>query len=449
MERVKKLRHKLTDLQTNEDGSMATMFSVSLLTILLAVGTTFDINQVQTSSFRSQHVSDMVGLMATVHVKNHGKPPTKDSEGFVNNKTYSAKAEGFDIGPATQGGNDVTFKVTYDQTNAQAIVTMNGTVETSFMGMFGQSSLGFNRKTVVKYAQSDLKDPASVFLVMDNSGSMAWDDKPRATRYGSRPAGAQARIQGLKKTVVDFNEYLGESVGGSTSGKTTEYLRMGMTAYNTNTINSRTVNPNWGTLSNSKINGMVAGGGTNSSNSMNTVYNWMKGEDAKHKAKTGSKPLKYVIFMTDGVNNQEYVCEWKNQSGTNYWRKVRNNGTYQYRSSWRQPGGRGWTEGRNECGYVNTANIETLKTCTKLKNDGVEVYTIGYALEPGTYATNPPSNQWSTTQSASSTTIAYDFLNSCASSPDHFVKAENTDGLKAAFDKIGADIVADVVRIAS
>ncbi len=432
----------------DEKGSISTMFALSALTILMAVGATYDVSQLQSSSVRSQQVADIVGLTATVYVKNHGHPPTTDEEGFVNGKEYSAKALGYNIGPATNGSNDVKFTVNYSSTEKQATVTMSGTVQAAFMGMFGQSQLAFNNVSVVKYSQSDLKDPASVFLVLDNSGSMAWDDKPRIGYYGSRPSDAQARIDGLKSTVKEFNDYLGDSITATTSGYASEYLRMGMTAYNSGVISSRTVSPRWGTLPSTSISSMIANGGTDSRDSMNKVYGWMQGESAMHAAVNGSTdPLKYVIFMTDGVNNEDWVCNWVPDNHSNYWRKETYYG-YKYHSGY-EPWGWGWEEGREECSYVSNANIQTLETCTNLKNAGVEIYTIGYALEPGTYATDPPSNYYTTSQSSSSADTAYNFLRSCASDADHFVKAENTEKLKAAFDKIGADIIADVVRIAS
>jgi hypothetical protein len=42
---------------------------------------------------------------------------------------------------------------------------------------------------------------------------------------------------------------------------------------------------------------------------------------------------------------------------------------------------------------------------------------------------------------------AQTFLNSCASSDNHFLLAEDADALKAAFDKIGALIVEDAIRV--
>lgn len=82
-----------------------------------------------------------------------------------------------------------------------------------------------------------------------------------------------------------------------------------------------------------------------------------------------------------------------------------------------------------------------------MKNAGVKIYTIGFALEPGDYTGY--TNRQIARLSSYSSNKAYTFLRSCASSPDHFVKAENTAALNDAFDKIGKDIISDVIRVAS
>ncbi len=409
-----KLNQLITNFKRDQSGSLGVVFGASALTIMIAVGTTYDINQVQSSSVRAQQVADIVGLSATVHVKNFGEPPATDEEGYMHGKTYSAKEEGFNVGAATKGSNDITFKVLYDKDRGEAVVKMNGSIQTSFMGAFGQESIAFNTESTVKYAQSDNGDPASIFLVLDNSGSMAWSDKQITERKRVRvrsgrryfwqwqyvAAGSKPRIDGLKTEVKKFNDYLQETVEEKTNGESDQFLRMGMSVYASGLINSRTVTPRWGALPNNTINRLAASGGTYPDSAMSQTESWINLEDNIHKTVNGSEdPLKYVIFMTDGVNSS------------------------------------------------STTESRTLSSCTRLKNKGVTVYTIGFALEPGDYI-GYYNTQYARLSQASSNK-AYNFLRSCASSTDHFVKAENTDALNEAFDKIGKDIVQDVIRVAS
>ena len=123
----------------------------------------------------------------------------------------------------------------------------------------------------------------------------------------------------------------------------------------------------------------------------------MKSEDAKHLAESGTKdPVKYVIFITDGVNNS------------------------------------------------TGADTASINSCRAMTAAGVEVYAVGFALEPGTYSFNGQGG-WTMPQHMSDR--AYNFLESCASSPDHFIKAVNTSSLDIAFEKIGKSIAKDAIRI--
>lgn len=450
MSKFVKVAQQVQNYKQDERGAFSIMFAVSALTLIMAAGVAYDTNRLLSTKSRAQLTSDSIGLVASIYVKNNGQSPKSNSDGFVHNRWYDAKTAGVDFGAATASGNAAKFKVVYDSENAQAVVHVSAEMRPSFMNAFGVSKMTFNSKSVVKYAQSDVKDPASVFLVMDNSGSMGWGDKIKPSKNGAVAPGTQRRITGLKSTVKEFNDYLGAAVAPDPSNPDKKFLRMGMTAYSSGLISSRTVNPMWGTLPTVSINAMVAGGGTDSRQSMAKARTWMQGEGVFHKAMNGTdKPLKYVIFMTDGVNNQQYVCEWTNKNGTGYWRKKKKNGQYKYKWSWKKPKGKGWVQGEESCSYKSVANDQTLQTCTAMKNEGVEIYTIGYALEPGTYPTNPPNSWGTTTQNQTTTDTAYNFLRSCASSADHFVKAEDTEGLKDAFDKIGADIATDIIRIAS
>ena len=90
-----------------------------------------------------------------------------------------------------------------------------------------------------------------------------------------------------------------------------------------------------------------------------------------------------------------------------------------------------------------------------MKAQGVRVFTIGFALEPGKYMTNYRStfnnNNYAEDDTAtipsSTTDAAYTMLADCASSPDDFVPAADVDSLDAAFAVIGETIIQDVIRL--
>jgi len=436
----------------NKDGVFSLIWALSLLVIVMCVGAAIDTIRYHHHQEKAQSITDAVALSAAVFVKNNDRAPLSRKEGFLHNTPYSLD----ELGVNDPGNHEKKYKakvrVIYDDVTRQARVTLEGELETYFMSIFGFEILDMNVNSDVKYFEQEVS-PASVFLVLDNSGSMRWDDKPMTSNF-SRPFGAQRRIDGLKSSVTDFNSTLAEKLrNGSNNASTVStgtYLRMAMIPYATDIIDSEKVPPAWKTLPQNKIDAMRDGGGTDSRKPLEEAEKWMSKEDRLHKAVNKSEnPKKYVIFMTDGSNNSDTICDWRAKRRTRLWRK-KNGNSYQYVRSRRSPGS-GWQEGETfNCRTVNNSNIESLKTCDALKALDVEVFTIGYALEPGRYYVDngryAPSQ---TTISKETTDAAYGFLSACASSPEHFIKAENTEKLQKAFDDIGAKIIKDVIRIAS
>ena len=241
-------------------------------------------------------------------------------------------------------------------------------------------------------------------------------------------------------------------------------LRTGLIPYNNTIIGTREVNMKWGILSNGDINSMSAGGGTNSAPPIAKAWEWLQREDDIHKAETGEdNPLKYMIFMTDGQNNGSPY--WYPRDGTHYWRGIdcsgsKNNGKgkgngnsnkncqYAFRDSSTRPNidnHHSWEEGE----YVTESDYYSKNSCEAMKAQGVRVFTIGFALEPGTYLTNYPPylGQDEATITKDTTDAAYSLLADCASSADDFVAAEDVDELDSAFTIIGESIVEDVIRL--
>jgi len=320
----------------------------------------------------------------------------------------------------------------------------------------GQDKLKFSSKSVVKYHNVDFEDPASIVLVLDNSGSMGWDDKRVVFRSDGSyytPYDAIPRINALEASVKNFMASLNELVDDQSQvPEGQRVLRTGMLAYNTGTVSSHTVKMDWGTIGDAKVNAMNAFGGTNSSAPLRTARDWMKAEDAIHKKEHGKTPLKFAIFMTDGVNTSGGTV-WEAEEETGLWRIYScNNGcNYYYATSAANPNynfeANGWEEGKQ----VLTANIDSLADCQRMANEGVKVYTIGFALEEGYYERNVISRgrmQYEYTNKETSEG-AYTFLQGCASSPDLFLKAENAETLEEAFQTIGGNIVNEVIRISN
>lgn len=376
-------------------------------------------------------------------------------------------------------------------------------------------------------------DPASIVLVMDNSGSMHFDDQPLLD--GIAPNNAVVRIDGLKSSAKAFMAQLDSLVGPQVaSPDVPRVLRTGMITFDSS---DRVDAPmEWGVVGDDVIDNMQPRGGTNSSVPLDRAAKWLSGNSNTDEPKVHedenphASPLKYLILMTDGRNTSG-TEQWVERDGTQNWRAWVQTGShlefideleivnafvpggscritsghpfafYTYTYSW---GGvfAAKTTQRVECkkqvevpefGYVYmqqtdqptepgnweegefdlTSNINARAECDQLHADGVEVFTIGFALEPGQYETNAWANQascnytpfaptntlvrsgcatvpaYDPVETAKNSNIAKGLLQYCASKDENFLTADDTTALDAAFKRIGNTIVKEIVRIDS
>ena len=280
-------------------------------------------------------------------------------------------------------------------------------------------------------------------------------------RHGVKAADAKIRLDGLKSSVILFQNDLRARLGTEDESNR-RTVRMGMLPYSSAIDEDREVPMNWGYLpvgtpvtnnnagAQRTIHGMRADGGTNSNPPMIKAREWLLAENAEHtqeaeRTQTFDKdPLKFVIFMTDGQNS---VGDYEVEEGpTGVWFKETSPGNWSQSGSY-QPG---WTEGT----LVLQTDAQTTESCRLMKEqDGVTIFTIGYALEDaGEYRVNG----WNGNHDdelydveESVRTAAYNLMQSCASSPDHFIPASNADQLEAAFDEIQNAIVEELIRLKS
>lgn len=462
----------------NQDGNIAVVFGLSATVIIGCMGAAMDFSTLSNAEARGQAIADQTALAAAVFVKTNGREPTpplpvgegetpEPEEGYLDDdyRTYTAAELGYEFKGWVEGGADnVTVSVNYDGTAKEAIVTVTGRTVPTFMQILGKKSMDFKSKATAKYEDYEFYDPASVLMVLDNSGSMAFDDKPLIedenesdkTKWDAQP-GAIPRLTALKNNAKEFMASLGNLVGDQTDNSD-KVLRTGMLAYNTQTITSRTVQMDWQTdATEASIDRMVALGGTNSAPPVNLARTLMSTEDQTHINMHGEDPLKFLIFMTDGVNSTDQIV-WEPKEDTGQWR-----GTIRtcWRSWWRrycrtfidtvesenEPNyGWNWEEGK----WTNRDNFLTNTDCTAMKNDGVKIYTIGFALQAGWYDHNDYfSDDKPVKTSKSIRDQAYSFLSDCASEPATFLTAENSAELDQAFERIGNDIMTEIIRLSN
>lgn len=419
---------------------MAVIWGVSLSAIVFAVGSAYDYSKISTARNMSQDASDMLALTASAYMRdNDGVAPSGQDQGFIHGAKYYLSDYGIDLSPYSDSdgkdrrlkeSSDPHFHVFYDTPSAGEVrVVITGKSKPAFMSMAGVDTLDFSSDSVVLYEATDLHDPASIFLVLDRSGSMSWTDDDSISRNAE-----------LRSTVKQFMQKLDQM----TENVDCNVLRTAMYPYSSGFDNSNKVSPDWGTLTASEIDRLQASGGTNSKKGMEKARLDMRHEDGKHSAEHGNgNPLKFVILMTDGVNTRthwDYSRSYP-EPAHEHWYKYSRRSTTSH-SSWKDTRywGREWEPEGEWLNYAGTSKYdgETLTECTSMKNDGVKIYTIGYAL--GTDKNSDQEKIWESER-------AYAMLDSCATSSEYFFDAEDAEQLITAFESIGEDIIEKSIRI--
>lgn len=475
-----KLRDLLRHFRKNEDGNIALTFAISSVAVMGCMGAAMDFSTLSNAESRSQAIADQIALNAAIFVKTYGRQPRpavgteggstggagsnpSSDEGYLDKsfKTYSADELGYEFKGWVDGGaENVDVSITYDDANGEARVLVKGKTKPTFLQVLGHQNLNFEAEATAKYSEYDFYDPASVLMVLDNSGSMAFDDKPKyfdlTTGDWEDQPNTEPRIDALIRHSTNFYTAL-EKVAGDQTATNKKILRTGMLSYNTGTLSARSVAMNWSVRSSlNSLNNMVASGGTNSAPSLSTARSWMSGENKKHQNMHGQDPLKFVIFMSDGLNTSG-GSTWIKEDGTGQWYGLRCTKTnkrgwcrqygYDTVESDTKPGfGYGWEEGK----WGSTADISSIADCNAMKEDEVTIYTIGFALSEGRYDTNGYFGYETDEQIDTETRDkAYSFLSQCASSPETFLTAENASELEEAFERIGSDIQTEIIRLSN
>lgn len=491
-------------------GNVGPMFAVCSVLILGTMGAAMDYSTLSNAENRSQAIADATALTAAIFVKNNGRIPRAPDvdeegnpgpeEGFQHGKPYKASEIGYNYKSWVEG--DVTVTVYYDDNSKEATVTVTGKTRPAFIHVFdshrgkgGSHARGtsaqqeernvvrdrtmtFTATSVVSYYEIEDAFPASIALVLDNSGSMRWDDA-RMIQTGQdgndetlkRPDNPTARIDALKKSVATFREDLKRRLGSQTTEEGQRILRTGILPYNSEIVaqsNGVDRKMSWGYegISKAKIDPMKPEGGTNSNPPMKKADEWLDDEDAEHRTEADDNnvayrdPLKFVIFMTDGQNTSGNR-KFEEKAGTNDWyKKWYADGNWYHYSRWNYPSGtndqykrnRGFKEGE----LILLTDSETLATCKDMHNDTI-IFTIAYGLEEGRYyepfVDNPPEGDNRTyyhgAVTAETQASATSLLRQCASEPANFIEASDGKELEAAFDQIQNAIVKELIRIKS
>lgn len=357
-------------------GNFTITTAILLPMLFMAVGLAVDISTLSRKREQLQNAVDSAALAATSAMVNNGMSET----------LAKALAVSMVKGQMTASGETVnlpTSTVTISQTapNSHSNIYTAKVVTTYNVPLSGfQVLLGFtsSRITAVGSSQSEIekKNPISMYLVLDRSGSMQWVTSVVDTTRTSCDNYYEAnwpnptwqtpcyvkKIDSLKTAVKALSDQL------DSNDPTGEFVRVGAVSYNTAIQTPQALS--WGT-SNVKtyVNALTATGGTNAAPGMQQAYQSLNSpsENQVHQAKNGGTPSKFILLMTDGANDN-----------------------------------------------ANNDNT-TLSWCTTAKNAGMKVYTVAFVA--------PDRGK--------------QLLASCSSGTEYYFEASNVPQLIAAFQTIG------------
>ena len=436
-------------LLKDTSGAFSLMWAVSMLGIMISIGATYDLAQISKAKAIAQYAADNMALTASIAVD------TDNDDKFVGGDTYTYAQIG---GGADDFTGTITGSVAYDVDDSEdqdlpegskarllARSTVTGVYTPAFMSIVpGITTINFTATADVSYAAST-GTPASIFFVVDNSGSMDWDDSD-----------GENKIDGLEDSMKSFMTTLdGISTGGSNIFRTALYPYSADYNYWYNYINTdgvipgKVISPKWGKLTDGNITQMITYFGTDSSGSMEDAATALALEDAVHSAENGEEsPLKFIVFMSDGSNNDSYECG--SITYDEYWIDTYYGYNQYYYST--PPYVDEYVTyypdeiSVNQCGWNYWADIQTKASCDDMKADGVTIYTIGYNLEVG-YPTENGVTQWDHYVSQSNVTRSQALLSYCATDSDHYILASSASDLEETFTEIGQEIIQEVIRV--
>ncbi len=278
----------------------------------------------------------------------------------------------------TTGTSGKTFEVTLSPS-----YTMPTNGLTALLG-WKQVTVGV---TATAMATTESKNALSMYLVLDRSGSMAWDTTTVNEAQPTYDCGSYNRrgkwvsktctkyytkMESLKLAVASLTTQL------NSADPETKYVRTAAVSYEAQMHTP--VAFDWGTTHTlSYVQALIANGGTDSSDAMERAYSdiMKSSEDTAHKNKNGQQPSRFIVFMTDGDNNYD------------------------------------------------SADTETEATCETAKAAGVEIFTVAFMA---------PSKGRA-------------LLEYCATSTSHYYDAQNAAELVAAFKEIGDKAVEASTRL--
>lgn len=296
-------------------GNFAMITAAVIPVILMAAGVAIDLTKTVLAKAELQDASDAAVLAAAAALANDGKSVEEAKKiarelfALQMTGTSSIVKEGdttmidaapmINITQTAANNTGKSYKVEID-----ASYSVKYTVFTRLLG----HTTGTLETSSVAESATESKSALSMYFVLDRSGSMGEATKsttsyPCPTKKNPNKTCTKnlTRIESLKLATDALLTQL------DTADPTSTFVRTGGVSYNSSA--QAATNLNWGTSGVlDYVNKLTASGNTNSAPAFTIAYNALMSstEETAHKNKQGNGqiPSKYIVFMTDGDNNQ-------------------------------------------------------------------------------------------------------------------------------------------------
>ena len=176
-------------------------------------------------------------------------------------------------------------RIVFDDAAREVTVTVQARYDLMFMGMLGIKDPSISATSVSNFGVESVP-PFSIAFVFDVSGSMGW-----ATSDG------EIRIEVLKKATKDLFDTLKKEA--ERPDLMDAAMSTSFSSYNTVVVDAKADQPGNDHVLKA-VKDMEPGGGTNSTPALQTAYDQL----SSVKALQGPDWTGFVVFMTDGNNNQ-------------------------------------------------------------------------------------------------------------------------------------------------
>jgi len=269
----------------DESGQFAIMFSVCSTALLMLTMMAVDIGKIVSSKQKVAAITDAAALAGA---------QSFDSPDRMMIVQEYLQANGDQMLPASISGNpDIQF----DDKTGEVFVKIGTRVDLPFAKILGKSNQEVSYSSIAQYPNSI--DPLTVAFVLDVSGSMGWQTKD-----------GQIKLNVLKVAVKDLFAEIDSNVQNKTS--IDKYMRTGMSAFSDVLAAEQAMS--WGFLDvEGSVDGLVAGGTTNSAVALDNAYKQILDDRAYRKSVDTTFNLatldEFVIFMTDGENTANGIPE--------------------------------------------------------------------------------------------------------------------------------------------